>query len=104
MRKWTGIFLILLLMLALALPVAGAELDSPILFARNDTAGYWLAVAGACLIAGICTLVVWNSMNNVRQQDDAHRYTTGGGLRLTGRYERFLRRTRTRRKIEKNNS
>ena len=63
---------------------------------------YIIAILAACVLAGICTLILVLGMNNVHTQDQAAHYTTPGGLRLTGQYERFLRRTRTRRKIQEN--
>lgn len=61
---------------------------------------YLMAILVACLIAGICTLVVWLGMNNVHQHSQAAGYTTPRGLCLTGQYEHFLRRTRSRHRIK----
>ena len=94
MRKFIGMLLVLALVLTMTIPVGAYYGHS------SSSTPYVVAVVIALVIAGICTLVVWSSMNNVHQQDSASHYTTPGGLRLTGRYERFLRRTRTRHRIQ----
>ena len=96
MRRWIGIFLLLALCLTLALPAAAAAPDAPVLFAAGGAGEFWIPLVIAWIIAGLCTLVIWLSLNNVKIQDSAAHYTTPGSLQITGRHERFLRRTKTR--------
>lgn len=58
----------------------------------------------AFIISAVVTIVFWSQMRNVRKQSDAHRYITAGGLKLTGRTDLFLRRSRRVRHIPKQTS
>ena len=106
MRKSIAIVLLLALLLTLALPAAAV---GPGYYGMSHSRGqeafpvYLVAVVAALALAGICTFVVWSGMNNVKHQDRAAHYTAKGGLKVTGRYEHFLRRTRTRHRIQTNN-
>ena len=63
-----------------------------------------MATGIACAVAGTICFMLMRSMKSVRQKAEADTYLTQGGLQLTEQYDRYTHTTKTRTKIEKNDS
>lgn len=62
-----------------------------------------LTVVGvSCLIALLICLVLKGKMKSVHRKSEARKYTVGGGLHLTEKYDRYTHTTETVRHIESN--
>lgn len=60
-----------------------------------------LTVVGiSCLVALLICLALKGKMKTVRRKSEARKYTTGGGLHLTEKYDRYTHTTETVRHIE----
>lgn len=76
-----------------------ADQGDPVREEDEDILGIFIFIA--FIISLVITVIFWGEMNNVRKQSQAHHYITGNGLKLIGRTDLFLRRSRTVRKIPK---
>ena len=99
-QRWIALILIPLLLMLLTVPVAAASGS-----ASAPTSGtIAVCVIIGLAVAGVVCLILYSQMKNVHTKTEAQDYIAGGGLKLTGRSDVFLRRTVTRRKIESGNS
>ena len=103
MKHMTKILILLLVVALLTLPVSAAY-DGPYLAGFLDSPGGMAVVfvLAALLIAGGITGALWAQMNNVHTKTSANHYTVKNSLNVTHQYEKLIRRTKTRRKIEQN--
>ncbi len=97
--------LLLTVLLLCALPVTGFAAEGDIssygVAREGDAAGLALSLCLGFLIAFLVVKLMEYSLRSVFQATTAREYVNQGGLKLTQRSDRFLNRTTTRRKIEK---
>lgn len=79
-----------------------AAQGEPVRESPAGIAGIFVLIAVA--ISAIVTGIFWGQMRNVHFNQEASHYVTDGGLKLRGRTDLFLRRSRSVRKIPKQTS
>lgn len=82
--------------------LAQAAQGDPVREDPMEMAGIFVLVA--VIISAVVTGIFWAQMRNVHTKREASHYVTDGGLKLKGRTDLFLRRSRTVRKIPKQSS
>lgn len=71
---------------------------------KNPWPAVGVAVLVSCLFSGVVTLIQWVQTSKVTVPQGAAAYLTSGGLTLSQKTDRYLRRDVTRRKIETDTS
>ncbi|MBR2047763.1 MAG: TPM domain-containing protein [Oscillospiraceae bacterium] len=79
-----------------------AAQGDPVRESPMEMAGIFIFIA--VIISAVVTGIFWAQMRNVHSKREASHYITDGGLKLKGRTDLFLRRSRVVRKIPKQTS
>ena len=81
-----------------------AEQGEPVDVSRGGSGSIWLVFLVPLAVAGAACGVMVATMKTARKQTHANTYIPDGGVRITGRSDRFINRTVVRQKIENNAS